>query len=116
MPKKRTVLIIDDDKAISGLLLDVLRSQGFEVCRCDNGASALALSQEKCFDIIVTDYDMPGMNGADIAKSLRFQRPGSFIIGISAAHKEEDFLEAGADAFLKKPFSFKKLIEMINER
>ena len=116
MPDKRTALIIDDDEEISGFLLEALRLEGFEVCRCDNGMSALALLREQCFHVIVTDYHMPGMNGADITQSLRLQCPGSFIVGMSAEHKEKDFLEAGADAFLKKPFSLKKLVAMVNDR
>jgi DNA-binding response OmpR family regulator len=113
MTEKKTVLIIDDDKAISGFLDEMLRSDGFEVSCCDDGMSALELAKEKCFDFVITDYRMPGMDGVEITKSLRLQCSGSFIIGISSECKGKNFCDAGANAFLKKPFPFKDLISII---
>jgi DNA-binding response OmpR family regulator len=113
MTEKKTVLIIDDDKAISGFLHEMLQSDGFEVSCCDDGMSALGLAKEKCFDVVITDYRMPGMDGVEITRSLRLQCSGSFIIGISSECKGKNFFDAGADAFLKKPFPFKDLISII---
>ncbi len=113
MHDKKSVLIIDDDTVISDVLSDILQSEGCEVICCDNGATALDLSKEKCFDIIITDYRMPGMNGVEITRALRSRCGNSFIIGFSAEYKEKAFLEAGADVFFKKPVSFKEIVTLI---
>lgn len=113
MTEKRKVLIVDDDDAVSGALYNLIPSESFDVVRCDNGLTALDFASEKCFDVVITDYRMPGMNGVEITKSLRFKCPDSFIIGLSAENVERDFLAAGADAFVKKPFSPGKLLTMI---
>ena len=111
--EKKTVLIIDDDTAISGFLYEMLLSDGFEVSCCDDGMPALELAKEKCFDVVITDYRMSGMDGVEITKSLRLRCPGSFIVGISAECQGKNFIDAGADAFLKKPFPIKDLISII---
>ncbi len=116
MTKKKTVLIVEDDKAISEILCDMMKSDGFEVSCCDNGGGALDLSKGTCFDVVITDYRMHGMNGVEVTRALRLQCPGAFIIGISAEYKDRDFFEAGADAFFKKPFSVKELISRIIKR
>ncbi len=115
--EKKTVLIIDDNEAVSGVLREIiLASTGLTVSCCGDGQSALELSKGKCPDIVITDYRMPGMNGVELTRSLRARCPDTFIIGISAGHKDKDFIEAGADVFLKKPFPFKELIPMIQGR
>jgi CheY-like chemotaxis protein len=116
MTEGKTVLVVDDDWVIRQALLDMLTSEGFSVSCCRSGPSALDLSKRKCFQVIITDYHMGGMNGADIAKELRIHCPDSLIIGISGEQKEKDFLKAGADAFFSKPFSPKVLVSMIRSR
>ncbi len=114
--EKKTVLIVDDNGAVSGVLREILEPTGLAVSCCGEGYSALELSEKKCFDVIITDYRMPGMTGADIARLLRAQCPDALIIGISAGHKDKEFIEAGADVFLKKPFPFRDLVSMIQEK
>ena len=116
MPEKKAVLIIDDDEMIRNVLHYILASAGFSASCCDNGPAALDLSKRERFHIIITDYHMDGMNGADITKKLRIQCPDSLIIGISGEHMEKDFFEAGADAFYQKPFSPKVLVSLIKNR
>lgn len=112
---KKSVLIIDDDETISESLQGMLEALGLTVVCCVNGVDALDASCDRCFQVIVTDYQMPGMNGLDVTKRLRIRYPGSFIIGLSGEWIEEEFLAAGANAFFKKPFPFGELISMIDE-
>ncbi len=114
MPKRRRVLIVDDDKMIVELIQHALSGQGFDAICCENGEAALECVTRAFFDIIVVDYRMPGMCGAEITKLLKAQCPNTFIIGISGQNKIRDFLEAGADAFIQKPFLVKELISTIN--
>jgi DNA-binding response OmpR family regulator len=114
LSEKKAVLVIDDDKAIGAVLADLLQSEGFEVICCDSGLAALGLAKGKCFNVIITDYRMPGMDGLETTRALRLQCPDALIIGFSSEHKRNEFLDAGADAFFKKPFSFKEIISLID--
>src|SRR3990170_304310 len=98
MPGKN-VLIIDDDELISGALRALIQREGFEVTCCDNGLAAVDLAKGRCFNVIITDYNMPGMDGVEVTRALRAQCPGAFILGLTSASKEEEFRRAGADAF-----------------
>lgn len=113
MPDTKAVLIIDDDEDMRAYLHGILTSAGFSASCCDNGPAALDLTKRERFHVIITDYQMAGMNGADITRELRIRYPDSLIIGMSGGRKEKDFFEAGADAFCEKPFSPKKILSLI---
>lgn len=113
---KKTILLIEDEKAISEIFHHLLQTDGYEVtCRID-GTSAMLLAMEKCYDFIITDYRLPGEDGIAITRWFRVHCPTACIIGISAGNKELDFLEAGADFFLKKPFLFRELVDIITRK
>lgn len=115
MHKNKTVLIIEDDRAIRALLHDFLGLYGFETRSVNNGLSALTALKKTYFDIIIADYSMPVMDGIEFIKAIRPQFPGVLIIGISGNCGREDFLQAGADAFLPKPFDLLELLSLIEE-
>ncbi len=112
---KQSILIIEDDSLFRDLLRTMLASEGASVRGCETGNSALDLMQKKCFEVFVIDYRLPDMSGVEVARTLRSCCPSSFIIGISLMPRERDFLEAGADAFLLKPFETRQLISLIEE-
>jgi DNA-binding response OmpR family regulator len=98
---------------ISDALDALLQADGLEVRRCFDGESALDAVRERCYRVVITDYRMPGMSGTDITRLLRAQCPDAFIIGLSAEQKGADFLEAGANVFMKKPFMPGELMSLI---
>jgi CheY-like chemotaxis protein len=116
MQKKRRVLVIDDVLPVRQALCSVLESDGFEVSACDDGPSALAAVADNVFDIVITDYRMPGMNGVDVTRYLRILFPLTFIIGLSSDDKRAEFLNAGADAFLLKPYRYDVLADLLNSK
>ncbi len=113
MEGKRTVLVIDDTLLVRECLCHALEADGFEVCECEDGPSALAVAAENDFHIIITDYRMPNMNGVEVTKHLRLRFPAAIIIGVSSDDKRADFLAAGADAFLLKPYAYDNLITFL---
>ncbi len=115
MGGKRTVLFIEDAAPLRETLCDLLQADGFRVHGCKDGTAALDASAAKDFRIIITDYSMPGMNGADVTKRLRARFPAAIIIGISLNDRSGAFLAAGADAFLQKPFEYDELVKLMNE-
>mgnify|MGYP002397270749 CR=1 FL=1 len=99
------ILVIDEDREIGNLLQYALGSQGYEIVLCADPQEAfLLLSQEK-FDYIITEYRFPGMNGLEFVRQLRQQLPPlTVIIGVSTQDLGREFLEGGANDFLRKPF------------
>ncbi len=113
MTGKKKVLLIEDENAIRVFIREMLTSDGFEVSCYDNAVSAIDRSKEECFDIIITDYRMQGVDGVEAVRLLRIRCPEAFIIGLSAENVKRDFHAAGADAFLKKPFAPGSLLAIV---
>ena len=122
MPKK--VLICDDEPYIVESVSYVVRKAGFEVVIAEDGEEALKAGLEQKPDLIFLDIMMPGMTGYDVCKKLK-ENPNTkdtYVIMLTARGQEEDerkALEMGADEFMTKPFSPRKmkakLIELLGE-
>jgi CheY-like chemotaxis protein len=112
--QKEKVLVVDDNAELRSILRYGLGSYGFQVTFCENGTQALEKSMLDEFDYIITDYQMPQMNGIELTKSLRERSSRVVIIGMSADDLGIDFLNAGANDFLQKPFVPYRLAMMID--
>jgi sigma-B regulation protein RsbU (phosphoserine phosphatase) len=104
----RHVLVVDDSRAQRRILALALTRGGYTVTEADSGVSALALCQEICFDIVLSDWMMPEMNGLDFCRAFRAlprEGYGYFILLTAKSEKAEiaDGLDCGADDFLAKP-------------
>jgi len=80
----RRILIVDDDQMGTEIRAAVLRFHGFSVETVNSGQEALSKTVQSNFDVIILDFDMPGMNGLQVAESLREQRCRSIIVMLSA--------------------------------
>ncbi len=115
MQIKRTVLVVEDDKLVSGAIKKLLENAGHVVSCCYNGIDAIEVSKERNYDVILTDYYMPGMNGDEVCRLLRRNNPDVYIIGCSSdAERNRDFLNAGANEFILKEALVQKIIPLIN--
>ncbi|SCK22190.1 diguanylate cyclase (GGDEF) domain-containing protein [Vogesella sp. LIG4] len=105
------VLVVDDSSAIRGYLSQLLQRQLYEVIEAANGEAALAqLGSDPGIRLVLTDHDMPGMNGVRLCSEIRRFRSQEelAIIGISSSQDSSmsaRFIKAGADDFLTKPFN-----------
>jgi len=112
-----TVLLVDDDARLSGLVGDWLENNGYTVDFAANGKEALSLAAEEYFDVIVLDIDMPGMGGLAVCRTFRdTSNPETPIIFLSARDTVESKiqgLDAGADDYMVKPFSAQELCARI---
>lgn len=113
MQRGKNILVIDDQAAIREFLYDLLSIGGFSVTCCPDGPSALRAAESRVFDIVITDFNMPFMTGAEVTKSFRRSFPAAIIIGVSSDERKEDFVSAGADSFLQKPYRCADLIALI---
>ncbi len=112
---KKTILIVDDDKLVSGAIKRLLEDAGHVVTCCYNGTDAIRLSKELNYDVLLTDYYMPVMNGDEVSRLLRHDNPDIYIIGCSSdEERNQDFLNAGADAFIMKDRLVQGLVHLID--
>ena len=115
-PSARSVMIIEDDAEIRGIVKTLLTNEGFTVEEAEDGRSAV----ERVFlmkpDLILVDLRLPGLDGAEVCKRIRAGRLNTPIIVISAAKDEFDkvlLLELGADDYVVKPFGARELLARI---
>ena len=108
------VLVVDDSRAQRRILALQLARWGYGVAEADSGEAALALCQTQAFDIVLSDWMMPGMTGLELCKAFRSiprEGYGYFILLTSKSEKAEvaNGLENGADDFLAKPVNSDEL-------
>jgi excisionase family DNA binding protein len=109
---KFTVLVVDDDQAIVGLIRTFLLNQGtYEVHSASDGISALIEVGRINPDLLILDLAIPGVDGIDVCRRIKSDPENkTTIIAVSASSKhEKTSLQSGADAFLLKPFDLEKL-------
>ncbi len=110
-----TILIVDDESAVSDLLAYNLRKASYEVRVAADGREALRLAHEIHPDLILLDVMLPEMDGLDVCRELR-KTSSTPVIMITARGEEVDRvvgLELGADDYICKPFSVRELMSRI---
>lgn len=116
---KRKILLVDDDPEIVELMVDVLDRDGrFTVKTASTGYDAGIMTQQFQPDLILLDYMLPDINGNVVCQTIRknpdFSNTKIIIIsGVINQDEIDGLLKAGAEDFLKKPFSIAELIEKI---
>lgn len=103
MDQEQHVLIVDDDCLLVNSMGRVFQRAGCRVSICYSGDEALRRVDEERFDVIITDYQMPNMDGIELTRKLRQRANGSAIVGMSCSEAGDEFRSAGADAFFRKP-------------
>ena len=112
----KTILVIEDDISILRGLKDNLEYEGYTVIAETNGEKGLQLALKKKSDLILLDIMLPGMNGYEICRRLKKEKPELPIIMITARGSEMDKvsgLDIGADDYVTKPFSIPELMARI---
>lgn len=106
-------LIVEDDTNMAGLLRKGLEEENHVVSSSADGRAGLDLAQSYQFDVIVLDWMLPGMDGAEVARRLRKRGNATPILMLTARDAVPDIvkgLDAGADDYLTKPFSFAEFL------
>ena len=101
------VLIVDDDEAVCTMLYKVIRSNGIEADTAASGQQALRMVEQKRYDLMLLDVNMPGMDGFEVVQVLRLRGVQMPIMIVS---RQEDYdtlygLDIGADDYVTKPFN-----------
>ena len=109
---EKSVLIVEDDQDISGLIDIHLKDMGLETMVINHGGDALDIALKMRFDVILLDVMLPGKDGLEICRTLRSRDVKTPILMLTARSEEIDKvlgLEMGADDYLTKPFSVREL-------
>jgi two-component system cell cycle sensor histidine kinase/response regulator CckA len=113
-PATESVLVAEDDGMVRGLLVRILRGQGYRVLDAANAAEAMKVAEAEAgpLDLLLSDVVMPGMSGPELAGRLREKRPSISVLFVSG-YVEDDVLRDTAvqsgDALIQKPFSNEEL-------
>ena len=115
--KKKSLLIVDDERTILNSLSRELTSAGFEVTTSASGEDALAGINSRIFDLVMTDLLMPKVDGFQVLKAAKKKGSQTMVIiltGYGAMESAIDALRLGADDFLPKPCNTDELIYRIS--
>jgi two-component system KDP operon response regulator KdpE len=113
LPRPFSVLVVDDEPALRKTIRASLAASGFTVEEAGTGGEAVGAIQQRPFDLVLLDVNMPGMSGVEACRQIRAYAPRMGIIMVTVRDAEEDkvrALEAGADDYVTKPFRFRELI------
>ena len=105
------VLVVDDFSTMRRIIKNLLRDLGFtNISEADDGSTALPMLKEGDFDFVVTDWNMPGMQGIDLLKAIRADGKLSHIpvLMVTAEAKKEQIVmaaQAGVNGYIVKPFT-----------
>ncbi len=115
-PKQKNVIIllVDDEASIRKVVSSMLLSKGYQVIEASSGQEALMKydSSGELISLLLTDVQMSGMSGIELAKLLLQRQPGLKVLCISG-FTNEDPLKAGVHDFLCKPFTSSRLLDKI---
>jgi two-component system, chemotaxis family, chemotaxis protein CheY len=116
----KRILVVDDSESIRMLVSMILEKAGFEVARAVDGKDALALLEQQNFHLILTDLNMPHMDGISLIKEVRVMQhhnrvPIIMLTTESQVSFKDEARTAGATGWIVKPFVADKLLTVVNK-
>ena len=110
---QKCVLIVDDNRLIRDMLSRFFEMTEYAHESARNAEEALEMIERKHYDVVLSDFDMQGMNGGELAKIVRAKRPGTIIVLMSGRSSPRMLTSADADVCMQKPFSLEGLMEAL---
>ncbi len=115
---KIKLLLVDDEVKFLQSIAQRLELKNIDVIAVSNGEEAIASAEKDLFDVAVVDFQMPGMDGAQVLKVLKERHKYLEIIMLTGHATVDSAVECtklGAFKYLEKPYAFEKLVEAIKE-
>jgi DNA-binding response OmpR family regulator len=115
---RRAVLLIEDDKVICGMLARGVELSGYRVTTAGTAEDAIALLGTERFDAVVTDKNLPGKSGEDVARAVREQSLETALVmmtGYASRDSAAEMQRLSADAYLTKPFEIPDLTRVLGQ-
>ena len=110
------ILIVEDEAGIVQFIQQGLEEEGYKITSASDGLMGFQLTQKENFDLILLDWMLPKMTGLELCKAIRLKNNSTPIIFLTAKDTVQETIEglkAGANDYIKKPFSFDELVERI---
>lgn len=114
----KTILVVDDTRSMRKMVAAVLSGAGYHVAEAEDGVAALELAQARRFDLVVTDHNMPRMDGVTLVGALR-RLPDYDGVALLVLSTEADPAlkqrgrEAGATGWMAKPFDPQRMLDIV---
>ncbi len=117
-PAPRRLLLVEDDVAIRTILKKGLQQFGYHVVSAASAEEALLMIESAPFDAVVTDKNLPGKNGLDVARAVRAKSEDVVLVmmtGYSSRESAKEMQHLGADAYVTKPFDTVELATLVDQ-
>ena len=113
-----SILVVEDNNALRILVSKMLSRLGYEVLSADSGENGLSIFLKRKFDIVLSDYEMPGMDGVALACSVKKSSPRTRVVIMTGTGKEIVFSRnsTSVDEVISKPFTLASIDETIKDR
>ena len=121
MDKSMKILVVDDFSTMRRIIKNLLKDLGFSnIQEADDGSTALPMLQQGDFDFVVTDWNMPGMQGIDLLRAIRADDKLKHlpVLMVTAEAKKEQIVaaaQAGVNVYVGKPFTAATLKEKLDK-
>lgn len=120
MKSRLLVLIVDDSRSLRKMIEAALTESGFDVMACEHGEEALQASRTKSVDVIVTDLNMPGIGGIELARRFRAESstahcPILVLTTDNSEQRKQEARQAGVSGWVLKPFQPATLVRAIQQ-
>jgi two-component system chemotaxis response regulator CheY len=114
----RKIMIVEDSVSMRQLVVLALEKAGYEVIEAENGRDALKKAVACPVDMVITDLNMPGMDGIELIRSIKADpsyryKPVVMLTTESAGAKKEEGKKAGASGWIVKPFRVEQLVKLV---
>jgi hypothetical protein len=112
-----TILVVDDNKSVLGIVVAILEGEHFRVLSADSGPAALRLAETtaETIDLLLSDVEMPEISGPDLGEVLKKTRPNIHVMLMSGGDNGNLLVLNYGWAYIQKPFVAEKLVQMIKE-
>lgn len=113
MEKKKRILIAEDEELVRIALAEVLKPYDYEIDVVKNGVDAISQINKRAYDLIITDYIMPEMDGLELTRRVKAKYPSIPVVIVTGIGPLKDLLKSGATACIMKPFNIIELQNMV---
>lgn len=119
-PAHKTILLVEDQEGVRGLILLYFGKRGFHLIEAANGQEALDLAEKRTgnIDVLITDVSMPGLDGVALSQKMKSGRPKLktlFMSGLLTSTVEELTAPGSGSVFMQKPFRIANLFAKVQE-
>ncbi len=116
----KSILVVDDTRSMRKMVAAVLQEAGYEVAEASDGVDALELAKTRVFDLVVTDHNMPRMDGVTLVGELRARSDYDAVALIILSTEVNPELkkkgrDAGATGWMAKPFDPQRMLDVVRE-